>query len=625
MAEWAPPEVDQKESWQPPEVQATTVPQPVFLPKSGTQIDVEEMRQYAADPLSIPTIPKQEGTAAQIAAGLANIPIGAVNFMASPAGPPTLALGAAPAAVGKLTAAIFGSEQAAQGILTPSLQEKITSFGGAGLGLLGTLFGVKPETSEASPAAVAEPFIPKETIQPKPVEIAPVVTAPADSLKNIGDLGKGAVISMYDMMFKKLQAGDLTEGGGPSNALRKAYPEFQAGRIKSAEDLQQFFNPPEPTQGEPNAKTPNTQTSSPATVQEQPVIASAESQVQAGDTRNASAEVQTQPVARRNFKDTEDVDLIALYHRYRDDYANRPTPQLDKRIELIGDELAHRSGLPEGVKWGTRGEPSSQAPGSNLAPQAGSVSPKEVTSETPVTPTPEVTATDVSQPAASEVATRGEPQTTGIAQRVNEQRAAEGKIGEIQPGEGISAEESVNRGRELLAQGSNPQEIANRINETKQVSSDDLSVLRAHAEVLAKATNAAEDALRANPNNPAAKAAYDSAWKTETDWLQNAVQPAKTEWSKTGQAMQGETDIDTGSFSGLRRAFVEQKGRDATSVEQAKLQVVADKNKAIDVKVEKAKAAYDSVLAKETTGKLPVTAEELRSHFASRLKSLLPC
>lgn len=77
----------------------------------------------------------------------------------------------------------------------------------------------------------------------------PVVKPKVEDTTGLTKLGgSGVVTSMYDMMFKKLQAGDLTEGGGPSNALKKAYPEFQAGNIKSAEDLQKFFNPPKSTE-----------------------------------------------------------------------------------------------------------------------------------------------------------------------------------------------------------------------------------------------------------------------------------------------------------------------------------------------------------------------------------------
>lgn len=108
-----------------------------------------------------------------------------------------------------------------------------------------------PQTKNAARPEERQPVEPNPSRLPIPDLSSPQPTKMPEIVKtdNLADMGQqmgsGAVMSMYDMMFKKLQNGDLIEGGGPSNALRKANPEFQAGRIKSPEDLQRFFNPPE--------------------------------------------------------------------------------------------------------------------------------------------------------------------------------------------------------------------------------------------------------------------------------------------------------------------------------------------------------------------------------------------
>lgn len=107
--------------------------------RSGTQTDVEEARQYAADPLEIPYVTQQEGKLKEIAAAIANAGIGGANFALSPAGPPALALGSAPATIGKLALTLMSADQAAHGILGKTLQEKLTSFLGAGLTEAGAL------------------------------------------------------------------------------------------------------------------------------------------------------------------------------------------------------------------------------------------------------------------------------------------------------------------------------------------------------------------------------------------------------------------------------------------------------------------------------------------------------
>lgn len=228
-----------------------------------------------------------------------------------------------------------------------------------------------------------------------------------------------------------------------------------------------------------------------------------------------------------------------------------------------------------------------------------------------------------------EPATFNESASTGISQHVHEERAGAGKLGTIEPGEGVSPEEMINRGRQLVADGADPEAVSARIAETKQVSSDDIAVLRARMEELSKATNVAEDALSKDPGNPELKANYEEAYKAETDWAQNHVKPAQTEWHKSGMAMQGSTDIDTGTFSGLRRAFRDERGRDATPAEQEKLRQIADKNQGIDNEISIAKDVYDKTLeaeaAKAGGKRLPVDVDSLREHFAARLKTLLPC
>lgn len=231
----------------------------------------------------------------------------------------------------------------------------------------------------------------------------------------------------------------------------------------------------------------------------------------------------------------------------------------------------------------------------------------------PETPVAETTATTTAEPAAP-------AETTGIAQRVHEERAP----GAIQPGEGVSAEEMVQRGRELLKTGSDPEAILTGVEQGKAVTGDEIAVLRAKHEEMGRATNQAADALRQNPNDPALKQTYEDSFKAETDFAKR-IKPAQTEWHKVGQAMQGEVAIDTGTFTGLRRAFVERTGRDVTPKESVKLEKTADNVKRVTDDLEKAKAAYRDLVGKETKGRAPVTLEDLRTRFAERIRSKTPC
>lgn len=225
---------------------------------------------------------------------------------------------------------------------------------------------------------------------------------------------------------------------------------------------------------------------------------------------------------------------------------------------------------------------------------------------------------------SSAAETTPDQSTTGIAQRVNEARTEAGRTGEIQPGEGVSAEEMVNRGRELLKGGADPEAIIAGVSEGKAVTGDEMAVLRARREELSRVSDQAADDLRKNPNDPVLKQAADDAFKAETDFAQR-IKPAATEWHRVGEAMQGETEVQTGTFTGLRRAFVERTGRDVTPKESVTLEKTAERVKKANTEVDQATSAFSEVVKKETETTLPKSAEELRNHFAEKFKKMLIC
>lgn len=217
------------------------------------------------------------------------------------------------------------------------------------------------------------------------------------------------------------------------------------------------------------------------------------------------------------------------------------------------------------------------------------------------------------------------PKTTGVAQRVSDARAKEGDIGEIIPGVGTSASTQVLRGRQLLSEGVNPYQAVNDFKTGKRLSADDFAAVRAHQENLAKVTNAAYDQWQTQPDNPQLRSNYDQAFATETNWLQNAVKPMSTEWHKIGMGHQGETEIDTGSFLGLRRAVMDEKGRDITPQEAPILEKTAKMVQKASQDEVAARQRLSETVKKAVGKRTPRTAEELRAHFADRIRQLTPC
>lgn len=220
---------------------------------------------------------------------------------------------------------------------------------------------------------------------------------------------------------------------------------------------------------------------------------------------------------------------------------------------------------------------------------------------------------------AAETAEKQRTDTTGISQAAHEQRGAK-----VATGEGASPEEMIQRGRELRSSGADPEPIAQKIEQGQPISADETAVLRARVEELSKDSNRLQDEANANPFDEKLQQEADDAFKSEVEFRQR-IKPAATEWAKTGAAYQGETNIDTGSFTGLRRAVQDIKGRDATPTEQIKLKEVAGKVQKTEAAVIKAKGAFDEAIKKETSQLASRSSEELRNYFAEKFRAMTPC
>lgn len=161
-----------------------------------------------------------------------------------------------------------------------------------------------------------------------------------------------------------------------------------------------------------------------------------------------------------------------------------------------------------------------------------------------------------------------EPETIGIAQRVRETRAGSGRADSTATGQGWTGEEAIQRGRDLMQQGVDPQKVLSDFRETGVLTGDSMAVARAEDERLSKASDAAADQF--GTSSPEYKAAFGA----EKDWL-DKVKTMQTESSRVFSAQQGETEIDTGTFHGLARAFLKDTGKEFTPEQETKAKSIA--------------------------------------------------
>lgn len=208
----------------------------------------------------------------------------------------------------------------------------------------------------------------------------------------------------------------------------------------------------------------------------------------------------------------------------------------------------------------------------------------------------------------------GSSKEVGIAHERQQERAYDVKLTPPERGAGIELEQSIQRGRDLIAAGVDPEQVAANFHKTKRLSWEDMSVVRAQNEINAKATTAAIDKF--GEDSPEAKAAI----KKEDDWLRLNVKPMQTEWSNIGTAQQGATDIDTGSVSSIRRAFKDTVGRDFSPEEAKKAKDLAEKVKTLSDKQEKLQSQVDKLMGENKALKEGKGIKESAKDLAAKIR-----
>lgn len=169
---------------------------------------------------------------------------------------------------------------------------------------------------------------------------------------------------------------------------------------------------------------------------------------------------------------------------------------------------------------------------------------------------------------------------------------------QIPTGEVLSPKEYKERGRLLLNNGVDPGEVASNFMKNGTVSADTVSVAEAHKADLMKAADDARKQFGINSKE------YKEAASKYQDWAENVVKPMGTEFGAVGRALQGFTDIDTGSFVSMANAYKDKTGKEPNAAAVAEIEKLTKE-------VNQSKASVEELQAKltETIDKL-VKAEE---------------
>jgi broad specificity phosphatase PhoE len=172
------------------------------------------------------------------------------------------------------------------------------------------------------------------------------------------------------------------------------------------------------------------------------------------------------------------------------------------------------------------------------------------------------------------------PKTVGVSHDALTKLANKLGLEEPKRGEFLSPKDQVARGRELLKAGADPEQIGKDFQADGKVSADNISVVRAHLENLTKEADQVREKFGKNSEE------YKTAKTAIQDWNDKVAKPMGTSAGAALASLQGETDLDTGSFVSMERKYNALTGKDFTPEQEAKTKELTGKVNELEAKVQ---------------------------------------
>lgn len=151
---------------------------------------------------------------------------------------------------------------------------------------------------------------------------------------------------------------------------------------------------------------------------------------------------------------------------------------------------------------------------------------------------------------------------------------------EPERGKTLTPAEYAERGRKLIEAGADPEKVARTFQRTGKGNADMIAVARAHLENLVADADKIGDVVGTD------KEGYKKAIEAIQKWQDEVLKPMATElFGATGNALQGTTDLDTGSFTSVARNFYELHKRELTEKQAVKIKELTTTVKEKDAKI----------------------------------------
>lgn len=183
---------------------------------------------------------------------------------------------------------------------------------------------------------------------------------------------------------------------------------------------------------------------------------------------------------------------------------------------------------------------------------------------------------------------------SGVSRRALNKTAERLGLPRIPVGEVLSPEEYTKRGRLLLKNGVDAEQVAAEFKKNGTVSADTMSVVKAYENELFKAADDARKEFGINSEE------FKEAQAKYKDWSLNVVAPMGTEFGAIGRSMQGLTNIDTGSFLSMANAYEKQTGKEPSKEAAAEIEKLTKEKQDADTTIADLQARLTEIIDKAT-------------------------
>lgn len=199
-----------------------------------------------------------------------------------------------------------------------------------------------------------------------------------------------------------------------------------------------------------------------------------------------------------------------------------------------------------------------------------------------------------STPKVEQPTKEGESRTVGASHEALKKIADRLGLEQPERGEEMDAKTQLDRGRLLLSEGANPEGIAKDFIESgkEKVSADEISVARAHQESLHMIADKALTDFGKNSEQ------YKETLNKVNQWEKDVLKPMGTVFHKIGVSLQGETDLDTGSFTAVKKHVESITEKPLTPDQEKAITELTNKNKELSKKLTDLQAKFTEALDK---------------------------